>query len=119
MGIARPGVDAKEDALAFHFRLLQAMDRVSLALCCTNEPFHGIKQLPPRPGAGAIGAEFRKVGDFGLVVNPWLFGPDSLNVEVEARRIPRRRYSTDQEFRDVYRDAAVETLRFSLKRPNE
>jgi hypothetical protein len=118
MGIARAGIDPVEDHLCFNFRLLQAMDRVSLALCCTNEPFHEINRMPRAPGGQPWTVALIKHGAAELNVEPWLFDCDSFQVEIGARRLPHHSFASITEFQDLYRQAAIETLTFQLHRKN-
>jgi len=116
LGLARAGVDPAEDQLSFNFRLLQAMDRVSLALCCTNEPFHEISRLPAAPGGQPRTIALIKQGESSLVVDPWLFDCDSFPVEIGARRLPRQTFASIEEFQNLYRQAPIETLTFQVHR---
>jgi hypothetical protein len=116
MGLAKLGTSPAEDQLTFNFRLLQAMDRVSLALCCTNEPFDGIKDLPPRPGMAGRTVQMRKSGETGLIVDPWIFDQDELRESVPCRCVPARAYADDDDLRTAYAAASIESLEFTLRR---
>ncbi len=50
LGLANPGCDEDEDLLRFNYRLLTAMDQISLDACCSEPLFHSIDGVHPRPG---------------------------------------------------------------------
>lgn len=119
LGLAAKHVDAREDALRFHFHLLQAMDRVSLALCCTNEPFNRIAKLPFAPGGEDRSIAFDDGPAGALSLDPWLFDADELREQVPFRRIAARSYADDEDLRAAFAAAPLETLTFTLSRSQD
>src|SRR4051794_12313244 len=62
----------KEDQLNFNFRLLQAMDAISLAACCTKPPSRQTQDVFPQPGGSPLRLDLaRQEND--VVVDPWPF----------------------------------------------
>jgi hypothetical protein len=118
MGLAEPRIDPREDELTFNFRLLQAMDRVSLALCCTNEPFDQIKNLPPQPGEPGLAVKLQKDGPTGLIVEPWIFDSPQLAESIICRRLPATPLADDVALAAAYAAAPEETLFFTLREQN-
>jgi len=112
-GLAAPGASAQEDLLAYHFRVLQGMDRISLALCCTKSPFDWI-ELSPTPGQPLTRVRLKRVGDRGLVVSPWIFDQPRLTFAIAARVLPAQQFKTEAAFQDAMVSAPTETLEFSV-----
>ena len=113
-GLARFGVDVREDLLLFNYNLLKACDRLSLDLCCSEPLFETIEDVYPRPGAAPLTIELRHTGGSALTVRPWPFDVDRLEHEVPCRRVPARAYGSDEEFRAAFDQASCDTLRVRL-----
>jgi hypothetical protein len=96
-----------------NYKLLQIFDRLSLYLCM---PPWEQRSLRPAPAAGGEEVELilQPRGENRLVIRPYPFDVDPLNVAVESRAIPRKPYSGDEEFRAVLARAEVTELTFEL-----
>jgi hypothetical protein len=113
-GLAAEHSDPAEDLLRFRFRLLQAMDMLSLAICCTKPPAATTQDVHPRAGEGPLRLSLdRRAADL-LVVDPWPFNVGRMTFKVPARRVPGRVYGSEAEFRGVYAGAAVEELSLTM-----
>lgn len=112
-GLAQPGVDKAEDRLLHNFRLLQALDLISLAICCTQPPVHVMDNVLPRPGDKPIQMKMQRQGN-DLILNPWPFNREKLFYNIPFRRIPARTYRDESELRLLYRAADVEFLKFQI-----
>jgi hypothetical protein len=116
LGLAKLGTSAADDRLLFNFRLLTAMDRVSLALCCgknlfpTMEDVHAKPDRPPTP----IAATMPDVATMSL--SPWPFDQDDIRLMVTARRIRKVPFASVDEFRGAYRQAPFEQLELRVTR---
>src|SRR5438105_5353344 len=66
------GSQSAEDQLQFNIRLLQVMDQMSLAACCTAPPMAQTREMPPRVGGSPMRFELKRDGD-DLAVTPWPF----------------------------------------------
>lgn len=99
LGLADGSDDPKEKQLVHDFRLLQAMDIVSLRICCSELAFNGYSPLKMTIG--------RKT-DWVTTVQPWPFVKDQVQVQVPFRRIPMRPFSDVEEFRRIYKAAPIE-----------
>jgi uncharacterized protein DUF3891 len=108
-GLAPPGTSPEEDALRFDFRLLRAMDALSLALLCSEPLSITLEGLQPRPGAGEVNIALSRPAEFKVALGPWPFDEDPVEYNVPCRRVPARRYDTDAEFRAIYADAPRST----------
>jgi len=51
-GLPKEGMQRAEDQLQVNFRMLQAMDAISLAACCTKPPMSQTQDVVRRPGGG-------------------------------------------------------------------
>lgn len=114
LGLAEDQSDPAEQRLTYHFRLLQALDKVSLNLCCTRPPNPDIEPVLPFPGGPPLVWRSRRSGGFHLTIQPWPFTSASLSVDVPLRRLPDVTYPGDEPFRQAYAAAPVETVRMTL-----
>jgi hypothetical protein len=114
LGLAAPGASADEDLLRFNFRLLTAMDRISLALCCGENLFATLEDIYPRPGAGAMRLTLSMPDSATMVVTPWPFDQGRLCFEVPARRVPDRAFATAEELQERYRQAPTERVMLTV-----
>jgi hypothetical protein len=112
-GLAEAGIDPAEDALRFDFRLLQALDQVSLALCGANPPNGWTAQVHPRPGEPARRLQLSPTGDGAWRVAPWLFNTPLIETTIEARHVPAGPYRDNEQFQQAY--AAADRKRLTLR----
>ncbi len=115
MGLAENPRDPREHLLTYDFRVLQAMDKLSLAICCTVVPNEHVEPLPKRPGTDGISLTARRPGNHTLNVNPWPFDVGQIEVTVPYRSVPAVRYASNAAFRSVYAAAKNETLTYVVR----
>jgi hypothetical protein len=108
LGLAENSSDPREHTLEFDFRLLQAMDKLSLCICCTKPPFAKVEPLMDRPGAKATALNVQRPSPEKLVVNPWPFDVDQLKVTFPHRRLSAKPFADAESFRNAYASAKVE-----------
>lgn len=84
--------DALEAHLRCHLRWLQAMDALSLALCCTDVPIPHV-EIHAQPGAYTETLHFRRDRN-DVTVTPWPFAGEQIQVDIPCRAIPARQYAT-------------------------
>lgn len=113
-GLAEPHASKDEDRVLFDFRLLQAMDLISLNLCCSHFPQDHTNDVLEEPGGHAVVLKIRRYSETELTVTPWPFDVERIEVKVPGRRVPARRYESVEEFRTVYQAAAREELRLAI-----
>lgn len=114
-GLADDSIDdPKERELVFNFRWLQAMDQLSLAICCTKPPFPQLGPVYESAGAAGIHLNTQRPDARLLHVDPWPFDRDEISVIVPCRRVPAERFVTDDEFRAAYGGAIPEQFTVSL-----
>lgn len=108
-GLAPPGTSPEEDALLFDFRLLRAMDALSLALLCSEPMSITLAGLQTRPGGEEAKISLARPAAFNVALDPWPFEEGTLEFPVSYRRVPARRYESNEAFRGVFRDAPRST----------
>jgi hypothetical protein len=97
-----------EQEIVFQFHLLQAMDNLSLAICCTKPPAAQIRPVLARPGGRSLSLRVRRTDDQTLYVSPWPFDVDQIRVDVPFLRLPAEPFSSEENFRKAYAAALPE-----------
>jgi hypothetical protein len=113
-GLALPGTSEAEDLLLFNYQLLKAMDRISLALLCSGQPFDSIDNVHPQPGQQPIQMRLECGNEWRLRIDPWPFDARQIEVEVKCRSLPVQKYTTLEEFRRQYQAAPNQTIRVQM-----
>ena len=98
-----------EDQLQFNFALLQVMDQISLAACCTEPPTSISREIPPRPGEVGIKLVLARNGD-DVLVDPWPFAQPEVELKIPACRIPARKYRDNADLRSSFADGCAEVV---------
>lgn len=114
LGLAAPGTAPAEDLLLFNFNILKALDRISLDVCSGASLFHTIDGIFPRPGEPPINFAVGHPGEFVLSVDPWPFSVSGFDQPLPCKRLTRRDYATELEFRRNYEEAATESIAFRV-----
>jgi hypothetical protein len=112
-GLTDLGVDPREDLLIHHFRTLQAMDRLSLALCCTKPPFDAL-ELGAHPGATLTKIRIGKPEARRVTLAPWPFSAGRIEVAINARTLPASPFRDEPTFQVAYAEAPAEPLMLEL-----
>lgn len=115
LGLAKMGTSEGDDRLLFNFRLLTAMDRISLSLCCGELLFPKLEDFLPGPGKRAISIELAMPEAGVMVVRPWLFDAGEMVFEVPARRVGREWFESVEAFRAAYAGTAIELITLTLR----
>jgi hypothetical protein len=113
LGVAAQGVDAREDQLLFDFRWLQALDQISLAICCSEVPFEHA-MVYAKPGQSGLTLNFSRVGN-DVRVNLWPFDVAELSCSVVGRVVAEHRWDSQEEFREAYRAAPIEQIQMTVR----
>ena len=116
LGLAQGGVSAADDLLLFNFRLLTAMDRLSLALCCGKHLFPRLDDVLPGPGEAAVAITAAMPQPDTLELHPWPFKERHISFEVRARRVSKSPFGGVEAFREAYHRATPEALTLHLKK---
>lgn len=111
--------DPREQQLAFDFRLLQALDKISLAICCSEPPFPKIEPLLLKPGGKPIALNVTRPTPEELRVRPWCFDVAQIRVRVPYKHLPAQRYASEAELHKAYHAATTSTLEVTVKGAEE
>ena len=114
LGLADGWTTPAEDELRFDFRLLQALDGLSLCACCTRPPRPKIGPLHERPGKAEIHLIVDRPESDRLTVSPWPFAPKKIIVQIPYRAVPARSFGSVGEFRSIYAAAEQKTFAFEF-----
>ena len=109
-GLAEPHASVEDDRLVFGFRLLQAMDLISLCLCCTEPPADRTQDVLTKPGGRARHLSLRRDDSGAVGVDPWPFDAAVVEQAIPVRRVPARTYRNKDELTETMTNAAVEQL---------
>ena len=109
-GLPKEGMQRAEDQLQFNFRMLQAMDAISLAACCTKPPMSQTQDAYRRPGGGEkVKLSLGRRGN-DVLVDPWPFRVDEIALQIPATRLPGKPYASDDALRAAFASALSEVL---------
>ena len=99
----------KDDQLNFNFRMLQAMDLISLAACCTKPPSAQTQDVLPAPGAAPLRLNLRREKN-DVHVDPWPFGTMEIELKIPVCRIAAQAYESPQALHEAVANGAAEVL---------
>jgi hypothetical protein len=108
-GLAKQGNQKAEDQLQFNIRMLQAMDAISLAACCTTPPMQQTQDLFRRPGGEKVKLSLGRSGN-DVLVDPWPFTAREIKLDIPATRVTGGPYENDERFRAVFASAPAEVI---------
>ena len=116
LGLAEPRSEARADpaerSLLHAFRLLQAMDAISLALCCTAVPFPLLKPVFTSSDLRHAPLNVRRTRDGSVAVEPFPFDARA-TVEIPFRRVKASAFESDEALQQQY--AAAPDERFDVR----
>jgi hypothetical protein len=110
LGLPKQGASAADDQLLFNFRLLTAMDRLSLELCCGKPLFPTLDDVHARPGGATVPMTTSMPQPDTLCVAPWPFQEDRFTLQVPSRRLAKTPFPDTETFRRAYDAAEREML---------
>ena len=99
----------KEDQLTFNFRLLQAMDMISLAACCTKPPAAWTQDVFTHAGGTTLRLALARQGA-NVLVDPWPFARRAIELKIPVTRLPGQTYGDVEAFRAAYAAGQTEVL---------
>jgi hypothetical protein len=109
---AKDFVDDK--SLQTNLQRLDALDRLSLYFCMAPQENALIDAVPTDERGGEADWEVRPQADRSVVLKPYPFRRDPLDMSILARRIPKRRYSDDSDLQQTLAVAEYFALHFTL-----
>src|SRR4029077_2455615 len=101
-GLALRSTDPAEQDLIFNFRLLQAMDKLSLDICCTEMPFPIIPLVPTAPGKECVHLSVTRGSAEAIGVEPWPCKSRPIDAKIEYRVLPAQSFENDTSFSTAY-----------------
>jgi hypothetical protein len=110
MGLAETANNLREQQLVHNFRLLQAMDQLSLSICCTEPPGSQTSPVHYRPGGSSVSLDVHRPSDKLLVVDPWPFAVAEVRVSIKYRRLAAQSFADDDAFGAAYAKAPQSVL---------
>ncbi len=116
LGLPAAGTSDAFDALRCAFKCLQAMDILSLMLCCTQLLFPTVPGILPRPKAAPLDLHLSRDADGALCVVPWPFAEDELVLEIPCKCVAAQPYANDAAFQKDYAAAPADALSVRLRR---
>jgi hypothetical protein len=112
-GLSMDARDPREQKLLFDFRWLAALDRLSLAICCTQPPFDAMEILP-RIGEPTMSIKIVRDGN-ELLLDPWPMNNSRIEIDVPHRRVAAKKYADVAEFRAAYAAAPIERFTATVR----
>ena len=126
LGLAEFGTSDAEDELRFELRILQAMDLLSLALCCTTTGSAGREArsiVGSRTGevhfhrsAAPHNLYFSIANETELQVHPWPFSIDRIEIELPFRPVPARVYASPDDLLEAIAKSEPRAMRAAVVR---
>lgn len=113
-GLAEPKASALDDQLRFDFRLLQAMDLLSLCLCCSKLPQAQSNDVQRNLTTSPVKLRISRSLDGTLHAEPWPFDTNRIEITVPYRRMSAKQFESVEEFRGAYREAKTESLNLAI-----
>ena len=104
-----------EDQMTFNFRMLQAMDAISLAACCTKPPATTTQDVMRQPGGAPVKLALQRIG-YDLTVAPWPFNVEMIELKIPASRVPNKKFARVEDFRAAYASAPAEVITCRVSR---
>ena len=104
-----------EDTLKANFERLEALDRLSLHLCMNPQENCVIDAVPQDNSGNEVDLDLRSEGGNVLTLAPYPFKREALEVSILARRIPKRLYVDDTDFRKALGQAQYFAIKFTLR----
>jgi Protein of unknown function (DUF3891) len=105
---------ADDKTLQINLQRLEALDRLSLYFCLATLSESTIDAVPMDNQGGEADWELRPQGGPSVVVTPYPFRRDPLNISILARRIPKRRYSDGLDLQKTLAVAPYFPMQFTL-----
>jgi hypothetical protein len=107
-------MEAAEQTILEHFRLLQACDNLSLLTCVAfSSPAHLLHPLPIN-GGGAAEVNVLPVAPRHFRLAPWPFAAPELTFAFPARHVAGKLFSDSQSLDAAFHAASVEQLTVTL-----
>lgn len=117
LGLAEDSIEPAEQQLIFDARWMEALDQLSLDLCCTTVMFPTLAHALTAPGGAEIPITVSRIDHNSACIRPWPFAAQRVVVSVPYRRLPVGHFTDVDAFHKVFRAAATEQLTIELFPP--
>jgi hypothetical protein len=109
-------VEAAEETILEHFRLLQACDNLSLLTCVAfSSPAHLLHPLPLHDG-GTAEVKVQSIAPRHFRLMPWPFAEPELSFMFPARHVEGKNFADSESLEAAFHAALVEQLIVTLSR---
>lgn len=105
---------ADEATLQANLQRLEALDRLSLYFCLAPLDGSTIDAVPVNGKGGEADWDLQPSGNNLVTLNPYPFQKDPLHISILARRVPKRSYADETEFRKILAQAPYFAMNYSL-----
>lgn len=105
----------EENHIKANFARLEALDRLSLYFCLGPSLNTGIEAVPTNDHGGEADFELRPEGGNVVTLYPFPFRRETLEVSVLARRVPKRVYADDLDFRKTLALSPFYAIQYTLR----
>ncbi|HME13168.1 MAG TPA: DUF3891 family protein [Candidatus Acidoferrum sp.] len=105
---------AEEKSLQYNALRLEALDRLSLYFCLTPLAESTIDAVPVDEQGGEADWELRPQANNSVILTPYPFRRDPLDISILARRIPKQRYANDFDLQKELARAPYIALQFTV-----
>jgi hypothetical protein len=117
-GLALRSAEPAEQNLIFNFLLLQAMDKLSLDICCTEMPFPIIPMVPTAPGSQCVHLSVTRSSAEEIRLEPWPCKSAKVEAEISYRVLPAASFENEATFRSDYAAAPARRLALQITGPS-
>ena len=109
---------AEEQPLKKNAARLEVMDRLSLHFCMNPEQNLILEGVPVNDQDDETDMELHSEGAGVVAIAPYPFRRDTLSFSILARRVPKRIYSSDQDFQTTLAASQYFPLKFTVGAPH-
>ena len=104
-----------ENLIKANLQRLEALDRLSLYFCLGTAEDASIEAVPVDDAGKEVDWEIRSAGPDQFTIHPYPFLRDPLDFAILARRIPKRRYTSEFDLQAVLAAAPFFNIRYTLR----
>jgi uncharacterized protein DUF3891 len=110
--------DSLPKDVQMNLRLVQIADIISLALCHGWLSI-GIVDVPLGYNGSATALNLESIDGNNYGICPYSFSKPFIELQVEGRRLDRKKFPGDDELREMLEESRRETFRFSIRKGND
>jgi hypothetical protein len=103
-----------DHSLQANLQRLEALDRLSLYFCLAPLDGSTIDAVPVNGHGSEADWDLQPAGTSYVTLNPYPFQKDPLEISILARRVPKRAYADENEFRKILAQAPYFAMNFTV-----